>query len=499
MTRHRNIIRAVLIAAFLLIYFADTTRANEPIWPQFRGSNASGLAAEGQNPPVKFGPEQNVLWKTPVPSGHSSPCIWGDRIFLTGFDKEKKELRVFCVDRKDGKIRWSQVVPAEKIERVHSLNTPASATAATDGERVYVYFGSCGFLSYDFEGNQKWRVPLSTRTKYGYSTSPIISGKLVILNHDIEGDAYILAVDCKSGETVWKHDWQRGRICYSTPIVWSEQLIIHRNTEIVALNPVDGSRLWSIQGTTTGTNTPVVGNDTLFVSMWYYFGGPEQRVKLPDFQTLVKKYDKDGDMKIGKTEFPDDLAIARRPELGDDDNVEDAHFFIKRLAQRMFDQNKDGSIDQSEWERIVSWSQGVHTREHGLAAIKTEPKDGVTTAHVLWQEKETAAEVPSPLYYDGRVYMVKNGGIVSCMDAKSGKLLYRKRLGTAGAYYSSPVGAHGRIYIASGKGVITVFAVGDTLQVLARNDMKEKVFATPAVVENKLYVRTVEHMYAFGE
>jgi outer membrane protein assembly factor BamB len=95
--------------------------------------------------------------------------------------------------------------------------------------------------------------------------------------------------------------------------------------------------------------------------------------------------------------------------------------------------------------------------------------------------------------------MIKNGGIVSCMDADSGKLLYSERLGATGPYFSSPIAAHGRIYIASGKGVITVFAAGDTLQVLARNKLGEKVFATPAVVDNKLYVRTAKHMYAFGE
>jgi outer membrane protein assembly factor BamB len=95
--------------------------------------------------------------------------------------------------------------------------------------------------------------------------------------------------------------------------------------------------------------------------------------------------------------------------------------------------------------------------------------------------------------------MIKNGGIVSCMDAKTGKLLYRERLGAASPYFSSPICADGRIYIASDKGVITVFAAGDTLQVLARNNLKEQVFATPAVVDNKLYVRTVKHMYAFGE
>ncbi len=210
MTKHRYIIRVALISAFLLMYFADTTRANEPVWPQFRGPNGSGHAAEGQNPPIKFGPEQNVLWKTPVPSGYSSPCIWGDKIFLTGFDKEKEELRVFCIERSSGKILWSQVVPAEQIEKVHSVSSPAAPTAAADGERVYVYFGSYGLLCYDFAGNRQWAVPLPVpRSRNGHSSSPIVLGESVVLSRIVGNDSCVLAVDRQSGKTVWKQSQRR--------------------------------------------------------------------------------------------------------------------------------------------------------------------------------------------------------------------------------------------------------------------------------------------------
>jgi hypothetical protein len=209
---------------------------------------------------------------------------------------------------------------------------------------------------------------------------------------------------------------------------------------------------------------------------------------------MVKQYDKNGDMQISRSEFPDDLMAARRPELG---NVEGGQIYIKPYFQ-MADSNMDDSIDETEWKEVVGLVS-TFSKDHGLTAIKLGGNGDVTARHVLWQEKINVPEVPSPLYYDGRVYMIKNGGIVSCMDADSGKLLYRERLGAAGPYYSSPITAHGRIYIASGKGIVTVFAAGDTLKVLARNDLEEQVFATPAIVDNKLYVRTVEHMYAFGE
>jgi hypothetical protein len=243
-------------------------------------------------------------------------------------------------------------------------------------------------------------------------------------------------------------------------------------------------------------STPVIGNNVLFVGAWTNFGEPDLLVELPDFQACVKQYDKDGDMKISKSEFPEDLAIARRPEAG---NIEYTQWYLKKRHFQEFDRSKDGLLDETEWKRIVRRSLRYRKREHGLTAIKPGGKGDVTDTHVLWQEKTNVPEVPSPLYCDGRVYMIKNGGIVSCMDADSGRLLYRERLGAAGPYFSSPIAAHGRIYIASGKGIVTVLAAGDELQILAKNDLKEPIFATPAVVDNKLYVRTVKDMYAFGE
>ncbi|MHC4172320.1 MAG: outer membrane protein assembly factor BamB family protein [Planctomycetota bacterium] len=498
MTKHRYIIRAALIAAVLLTHSGSWTRANEPIWPQFRGPNCSGHAAEGQNPPVEFGPEQNLLWKTPVQSGHSSPCIWRDHIFLTSFDKEKKELQVFCLERSSGKIQWRQVVPAEEIEKVLSVSSPAAPTAAADGERVYVYFGSYGLLCYDFAGNHQWGVPLpASQARYGHCSSPIVLGELVVLSRLVGNDPCVLAVDRKSGKTVWKESQQRTRGSHSTPIVWEKHLVIHLQGMIKSLDPSNGARIWSVSAATAGVSTPVIGNNVLFVGAWGNFGEEDLRVTIPDFKTLVEQYDRDGDTLISKSEFPEDLAIARRPELLEE-NIEGSQFYLKQFFRGFVDRSKDGQVDEAEWKKVVE-TVGSMTRDHGLTAIKPGGKDDITDTHILWQEKTNVAEVPSPLYCDGRVYMIKNGGITSCMDAESGKLLYRQRLGAAGPYYSSPICANGRIYIASGKGVITIFAAGDTLQVLARNNLKEQVFATPAVVENKIYVRTAKHIYAFGE
>ena len=500
MKRYRYIIRATFIVTLMLIQSSNTGLSDEPNWPQFRGLNCSGHAAEGQNPPVEFDSEQNLLWKTPVPQGHSSPCIWGDRIFLTGFDKEKKELQVFCLDRISGDIRWSRIVLAEQIEKLKRISSPAQATPAADGERLYVHFGSYGLLCYDFAGTQQWTVPLPIppTLEYGASSSPIVVGDLIILNRDKlrdePNDSYLLAVDRHTGKTVWKHFQPSGSTNYSTPIVWAEQLVIHRAREVVAHAVTDGTRIWSVSIATMGVSTPVIGDNVLYVGAWHNRGEPVQLPKPPDFKTIIEKYDRNGDKKISMRELPLDLKISDRPEIAD---IEDTKGPIVWYFQRL-DLNKDGLIDETEWKGFSDLGLVV-PKEHGFVAIKPGGKGDVTTTHVLWQENRFVPEVPSPLYHDGRVYMIKNGGIVSCMDAETGKLLYRERLGAAGLYCSSPICADGRIYIGSGNGVITVFKAGDTLQILARNKLGEKIFATPAVVDNKLYVRTIENMYAFGK
>jgi outer membrane protein assembly factor BamB len=148
---------------FLIIGIANLLYAQEPApprWPQFRGVSGQAVAADAKPLPIEFGPAKNVRWKTPLPAGWSSPCIWGKRIFLTGFDSRAQKLETLCLERSSGKLLWRNIAPADKIERVYKVNSPASATPATDGSRVVVSFGSYGLLCYDMDGKELWRRPL---------------------------------------------------------------------------------------------------------------------------------------------------------------------------------------------------------------------------------------------------------------------------------------------------------------------------------------------------
>src|SRR6185503_209552 len=204
----------------VLVLMTSALGAADIQWPQFRGPNGSGVAAD-QKPITDFGPSSNVLWKVSIDSGASSPCIWGDRIFLTTFANDK--VQTVCLNRRNGKVLWQKPVPADKLELFHKQDgSPAASTPATDGKRVYVYFGSFGALAYDLDGNEQWKAPLpvaQTFGGFGTGTSPVLAGDVVVINRDQVFDSHVLALDRQTGKTKWKSE--RGQsYSWSSPIVW---------------------------------------------------------------------------------------------------------------------------------------------------------------------------------------------------------------------------------------------------------------------------------------
>ena len=149
-------------------------------------------------------------------------------------------------------------------------------------------------------------------------------------------------------------------------------------------------------------------------------------------------------------------------------------------------------------DKTIEWFATFYG-ESGLMALRPQGSGELPMSQVLWKEKEKVSEVPTPIYYKDCVYMIKNGGIITCADAENGTVLYRERLGASWPYLSSPIVANGNIYISSNNGVISVIKAGDKLEILAQNDLQEKIYSTPAVIGNTLYVRTMENLYAFGE
>jgi len=496
-------LKADTLIILFLISFACARESETPdaTWPQFRGVNSSGLADESAKPPVQFGLNQNLLWKVALPVGHSSPCIWANNIFLTGYIKDSNELQTICINRSTGAVNWRQSIYPEKIENLHAISNAATATPTTDGERVYVYFGSYGLLCFDMGGALVWEKQIPTANIwFGAPSSPIVTKDLLILSQDFHHYNYLLALDKVTGDSVWKvilpevHKDHYNTTSYSTPVVMDDQVILHRAMEISAYSIKDGSRLWWLPTPTSGVSTPIFYQNTLYIGTWQEFGEKERRGDLPDFELMVSINDNNGDSLITIDEIPDDMLLMSRPEMFE---IGSTTHYVKEFFGD-FDENKDSAIDREEWAETIEWIFTFYG-ESGLMALRPDTNGELPMTQVLWKEKEKVAEVPTPIYYKGLVYMIKNGGIITCVDAESGEVLYRERLGASGPYLASPIAANGNIYIPSNNGVISVIKAGNKLEILAQNDLEEKIYSTPAVIGNTLYVRTAKNLYAFEE
>lgn len=495
MTTRRYISWAVLIAALLFLHSTNITRASESAWPGFRGSNSSGLGAEGQTFPVEFGPEQNLLWKTSLPRGHSSPCIQGDNIFITA--RSGKSLETICIDRCNGKIKWRRSIVPEKLERINGSNSHAAPTPVCDGKRVYVYFGSFGLIAYDFGGGEVWRKPLPIPdNQHGSAASPVLASNMVVINCDQSKGAYILALNRDTGEAIWRQGRQE-RASWSTPVLWKhgdvEELVVLGNNTLISYDLKDGGKRWWLNNLPKGdaTATPVYAGDTLFITCPVRLtGDPVNPIELPDFKILLERYDSDKDSRLVQSEIPDDLVSIYRfgPELAG----------VKRRFSKL-DTDQDGAISEAEWSRVVTDTKNIKPRDMDtLIAIASGGKDDISRTHVKWTGYEGVGQVPSPLFYRGRIYLLKHGGNVTCYDAKTGDKVYGDKLGPRTYYYASPVAADGKIYCCSRNGVVIVVQAGDTFKLLAQNKIGERIFATPALVKGKIYLRTDKNMYAFG-
>ncbi|MCP4787715.1 MAG: PQQ-binding-like beta-propeller repeat protein [Fuerstiella sp.] len=465
-------------------------------WPQFRGPNSSGVADSG-SVPVEFGPGQNELWHVPVAPGHSSPCIVGKSIFLTTFDEEQKRLSLVCLDRTDGKTRWQRHVSVETMEKGHPSFNPASSSPTCDGERVVAYFGSFGLICFDLNGNKQWelRMPM-TKSFAGNATSPIIAGDRVILYRGNYIDHYLLAVDKKTGEELWKipqdEKFTGEMACTSCPIVSGDKLIVHSARSVQAFDVANGKQLWMTKCATTATSTPVICGDEVIVAAWNKMGEPELKPPFPTFDELVAAHDQDDDKLISRVEFPE-LWIFHRPE-GIEAPMNGGKVHFERV-----DRDKDQQIGADEWavqvKDLEKFRAGYGT--HGLLAIPINSEGIVAPDKVRTLETQGISEVPSPLCDGPYVYFVKNGGILTCMDVRTGERVYRIRTPGRGTHYASPVIADDKLFTLSGDGRVTVLTLGPDPKILATNEMQDGVYASPAVVDGTIYVRTHSALFAF--
>jgi outer membrane protein assembly factor BamB len=417
-------------------------------WPQFRGPSASGVSDARVPTSWDLASGRAIAWKTAIPGlGHSSPIVWGDRIYVTtavsaaagpeldvrhgGIDMAKDDGRqtwkLLALDRVTGRVVWEQTA-FEGVPRVrrHLKASHASATPVTNGKVVVALFGSEGLYCYTVEGRLLWKQDLGVMNtglvgdegiQWGPASSPIIHGTVVIVQNDRQRESPIAAYELADGEQVWKVERDEFP-SWATPLVVTSdgksELVVNASKFIRGYDPLTGRELWRMPDGETQVKvpSPVAGPAGVLVTGGYPRGS--------------------------------------RP------------LYVLRPGQQ-------GSIDPA------------------------------STAAFGWRTDRGSPYVPTPLVYGGEVYVLADNGVLTVYDATSGTRRYQQRLDQAPLGFSaSPIGAGGHVYLASEDGDVFVVKAGPTFAVVARNDLDEPLMATPAVAGNMLIVRGRTHVFGIS-
>ncbi len=450
-------------------------------WPQFRGVNASGRPARELPLPSEIGPDKNVAWKTALPPGHSSPIIVGERIFLTAV-RDEKQLVTIGLDKKTGKILWQAEAPHEKLEEIHSVGSHAQSTPCSDGERVVSFFGSCGLFCYDLNGKLLWKRPMGPfNNGFGAGSSPIIVDRLVILSQDHDTDSFLMAIDKQTGETVWRTDRSEFPRNYCTPVIWNvdgkKQIVVAATLRVVGYDLSTGKELWTVRGIARAVcMTPVIGEDnTLYVTSWAAGGDAGELIRLDPFEKYLASFDKNGNKIIEEAEATE---LPVRP----------------RFSQ--IDRDKSGTLTETEYNYFrMLFDQS----KNNVLAIKPGGVGDVTATHVLWSHSKLLPFCSSPIVYRNTLFTVKDGGILSSLNIGSGKPFKQGRVPATNEYYASPVAGDGKVYLLNDEGEATIVSAEGSWQVLSSVKFGESTYATPAIVDGRIYLRTAGHLYCFAK
>jgi outer membrane protein assembly factor BamB len=395
----------------LLLWLASSALQAED-WPQFRGPDGQGHSTE-RGLPIEWSESRHVRWKAAVAGrGWSSPVVAAGRVWLTTAVTERggASLRALAFDVTSGReIVNVEVFRIRNADLLNLKNSHASPTPVVDGDRVYVHFGASGTAALSTSGDIAWKTRLPYQSQHGNGGSPVLYGGLLIVSCDGSDDAFVVALDRRTGDVRWKtRRRQPFDQAYSTPMV-------------------------------------------------IRVGERDQLVSVGAFRAAA--YDPETGREIWRVAYGDGFSNVPRPVYG---------------------------------HGLVYIATGFH--QPSLLAVRADGAGDVTKTHIAWTLRRGAPLTPSPLLVGDELYVVNDGGIATCLDAKSGETHWIERLG-GGAYSASPVLAEGRIYFLSEGGVATVTAAGREFRRLATNTLEGETLASMAISAESIFIRTDSHLY----
>jgi outer membrane protein assembly factor BamB len=394
-------------------------------WPQWRGPMNDGVSRE-KNIPAKFGPDEQVVWKLEMPGmGSSTPCVWGDKIFLTSQDGT--DLVLMCVSV-DGKPLWKKVLGAGENKVRGDEGNGASASPSTDGKHVYAFVGTGNLACFDFAGNEVWKVNLQERygkfrIQFGVHSTPVLHHDRLYMQNLHDGGQLVFCLDKATGKEIWKIDRKSdGRAeclhSYASAMMWQDgdkaYLVVHGNDYTTAHDLKDGAEIWRV-----------------------------------------------GDL-----------------------NPKGSYNATLRFVSTPLVTPKLIVIPTAKRGQVV----GLNPAAKGVVA-KNEFE--------YWRLPKGTPDVPSPLHHDGLVYLCSEQGSLTCLDAKTGKVLYEETLHRA-RHRASPTFADGKIFCVARDGVVSVVQAGKEFKLLSQNKMNEDMTSSPVFSNGRLYLRGWKHLYAIG-
>jgi outer membrane protein assembly factor BamB len=434
--------------AVVWLWCALITSANAANWPALRGPDGNGVAKE-KNLPLRWSTNENVAWRVPLPDrGNSTPIVWGERVFITQGTEGGARRSVMCFDRRDGKLLWQSAVTWTEKEPSHDDNPPCTPSPVTDGQRVIAWFGSAGVHCYDFDGREIWRSDLGPQAHmWGYASSPVLYRDLCILNFGPGDRSFVIALNKKTGRTVWKFD---------IPILGTninEQEL--RGPDQKVPSGAGSTKLSEIAGSwATPLIVPARGGDELVVPL------PLQLIALAP-RTGKPLWNSDG------------------PNIG---------------AYGLAPFHSD---------RFVAYASSGF--RNNLMVARSGGRGDVTKTHRLWNQTlgDSQAHLGAGVIFQGHIYLVNAAGIAECFELKSGKTVWTERLpstGAVGSSWSSPVLAGDLVYVPNRNADVFVFKAAPKFELLAVNSIGgERMNASLAVSDGDIFIRTDKHLWCIGE
>ena len=348
---------------------------------------------------------------------------------------------------------------------------------------VTVYLPPFGLISYDAQGHERWRAPLEElNIAYKPGTSPVLHDTTLLLQADQDMGSYLLALDADTGQERWRVERPGTTHGFSSPAVHvaedgSAQVIVSGSYRVTGYDLESGEERWFVTGMAwQAKSLPIVAGDHLYIHSWMAAPSELGIKKITrSWAEATGDLDADGDGAIGKEEA-EPLNLER--------------------VWMLYDMNQDDTLDQQEW----SFALARASAKNGLFAIRLGGEGDVTQTHVEWTWKRSLPNVPSPILADGVLFVLKEGGVLTALDPTSGETLKADRIeGAEEGYFASPVAAGGELLVASHAGKLVRLGGGAQWEVLGVDDLGEEIWATPAVAEDGVYVRTQEALYAYGK